>query len=286
MLKIIPESLLHSAPAAAGADLEIRFLGTAGFVLTGDNRTIVLDPFISRPSLSDTLRRPLVPNEDAIARHIPAADDVLIGHAHHDHVMDAPSLCHQTGARFIGGPDACNVARAAGLSERQIRETKGRETIESGAGSIRGLPSRHGKVYLGRVAFAGNIPTPPRWPPRFYELKHGLVLNWLVELAGVRVMHIDSADFIPEELEGIEVDVLCMCAIGRHHRPNFTEEAISLLRPKYVIPCHWDWFFDPFTAPSRLLPGVDLPGYIQEIEQAGATAIVLPTGGIFGVDKS
>ena len=32
------------------------------------------------------------------------ADDVLVGHAHMDHVLDAPSLCMRTGARLIGSP--------------------------------------------------------------------------------------------------------------------------------------------------------------------------------------
>jgi L-ascorbate metabolism protein UlaG (beta-lactamase superfamily) len=286
MLEIIPEELLHRVEVSEDADLRIRFLGTAGFVFEGAGRTIVVDPFITRPGLLQTIFKPLVPDLPAIAGEIPAADDVLIGHAHHDHVMDGPALCAQTGARFIGAPSACNVARAAGLPETQIIETLGEETIECGRGRVRGLPSLHGKVYLGQVALPGLISEPPAWPPRFFHLRHGRVLNWFVDLAGVRVVHIDSADFIAQSLEGLQADVLCLCAIGRKHRPDYAAEAIRILRPRWVIPCHWDWFFDPFSGPSRLLPFVDLAGFAREIQEAGAEPVVLPTGGAFGVQAT
>jgi L-ascorbate metabolism protein UlaG (beta-lactamase superfamily) len=283
ILEHVPDALVYHSPGPSNPDLRIRSLGTAGFVLEGAQRTIVIDPFVSRPGLLRTGLRPLVPDEAAIARVIPRADEVLIGHAHHDHVLDGPSLCAQTGARFIGAPAACNVARAAGLPEAQIVETLGAETIDCGAGQVRGLPSRHGKVYLGRVTLPGDIPTPPPWPPRFFHLRHGQVLNWLVELAGVRVVHIDSADFIAEELQTAQADVLCLCAIGRKHRPNYAAEAIRLVQPRWVIPCHWDWFFDPFDRGDRMLPFVDLAGFAEEIRSASAEPVILKTGGVLEV---
>jgi L-ascorbate metabolism protein UlaG (beta-lactamase superfamily) len=279
MLRKVPDRLVYSGSSPGQTRLSIRSIGAAGFVFEGAQRTIVVDPFISRPGLLRTGLCPLVPDEAAIARVIPRADEVLVGHAHHDHVMDAPSLCAQTGARFIGGPDACNVARAAGLTEAQIVQTVGGDRIACGSGSVLGLPSRHGKVYLGRVTLPGNITEPPPWPPRFFHLRHGLVLNWLIELAGLKIVHIDSADFIPESLADAQADVLCLCAIGRRHRPNYAAEAIAIVQPKWVIPCHWDWFFDPFDRGDRMLPFVDLEGFVAEIRDAGAEPVVLRTGG-------
>jgi L-ascorbate metabolism protein UlaG (beta-lactamase superfamily) len=115
------------------------------------------------------------------------------------------------------------------------------------------------------------------------ELKHGLVLNWLVQAPGASVVHIDSADFIDDELRGHSCDVLCLCAIGRAARPRYVADAVALLKPRFVIPCHWDWFFSPLDAPARLLPGVDLGGMIREIRDAGATPVVLPFLGQFGL---
>ena len=279
MLARVPPDLYYTAPTPPDAALRMRYLGTAGFVLEGADTTLVIDPFVTRPGLFTTAFRRLVPNAALIERLLPRADHVLIGHAHHDHVLDGPTLCLQTGASFIGSPSACNVARAAGLPESQIRPTRGREDLQVGRGIARGLPSRHGKVYFGRIPLQGHIPVPPPWPPRYNELRHGLVLNWHVELGGVKVVHIDSADFIEEELEGLTCDVLCLCAIGRKYRPGYTRTAIAMLAPKIVVPCHWDWFFTDYHATPRCLPAVDLRGFVEEIRACGPEVAVLPFDG-------
>ena len=276
LLAQVDPAQYHRAPPVADAALRIQYLGTAGFVLTAGEHTIVLDPYVSRPGGRQTLFGRLVPDADRIRRLLPRANDVLIGHAHHDHVLDAPELCRQTGARFIGSPDACNVARAAGLPEAQLVETRGRESIATGPGTVRGLPSAHGPVYFNRVGVPGSIDRPPRWPARFTELKHGLVLNWLVELGGVRVVHIDTAEFFEDELHGVTCDVLCLCAIGRAYRPDYTRRAIELLQPKVVLPCHWDLFTTPIEQEPFLLPGVDLPGFLEEIRSCGVDSVLLP----------
>lgn len=263
--------------------LALTFLGTAGFTVEAAGRTVVLDPFLTRPSLWATATAPLVSDQATVARHVPRADDVFVGHAHHDHVLDAPGLCLRTGARLIGSPDVCQVGRAAGVPEAQLVETRGREVLASGPLSVRGVPSRHGKVYFGRVTLPGTIDVPPAWPPRLREFRHGLVLNWHLEAPGASLVHVDSADFLEEELRGLRCDVLCLCAIGRAARPGYVADAVALLRPRYVIPCHWDWFFTPFEAPPRLLPGVDLPGMVRDIAAAGATPVVLPFGGRFAL---
>lgn len=263
--------------------LTLTWLGTAGFTLEVLGRTVVIDPFLTRPGLFATALKPLVSDQSLVERYVPWADDVLVGHSHHDHVLDAPGLCLRTGARLIGSPAVCHVGRAAGVPESQLVATQGTDDVISGPLVIRGLPSRHGKVY-GRVPFRGDISTPPPWPARLRQLRHGLVLNWHIQAQGVSVVHIDSADFINDELRGRSCDVLCLCAIGRAARARYVADAIELLKPRFVIPCHWDWFFSPLSAPARLLPGVDLHGMLSEIRAAGAEPIVLPFLGKFSVE--
>ena len=255
--------------------VEITYLGTAGFILQSPARTLVLDPYVSRPNIRETLTKALIPDAALIRRLIPHADDVLVGHAHYDHVLDSPTLCQQTGARLIGSRAVAMVGRAAGLPEAQIVETSGNEDIASGTWTIRGLPSRHGKVF-GRIPIPGDITEPPPWPPRMVNLKHGLVLNWVVNTGSLRIMHIDSADFIPAELKDIQVDVLCLCAIGRQYRPNYVREVVALVKPRWIIPCHWDTMFTPIEDEPDLIPTVDLLGFIDEIRAEGVEPLLTP----------
>lgn len=274
-------SLYHRAPPAIDARVRIKYLGTAGFIVETPTRTLVIDPFLTRPGLFTTAFLPLVPDIAKIRQHVPRADDVLVGHAHHDHVLDAPDLCKLTGARLIGSPDVANVGRAAGLAEDRIVTTTGREDIACGSCTVRGLPSRHGRVY-GRVTLPGDVPVPPPWPPRMFHLRHGLVLNWWIDADGVRIVHVDSADYIESELDGLTADIVCLCAIGRQYRPRYVEDIVRRLRPKVVIPCHWDLFTTPIEAAPWLLPGVDLEGMNDEIRAAGADPVVLPLLGVYG----
>jgi L-ascorbate metabolism protein UlaG (beta-lactamase superfamily) len=256
--------------------LTLTYLGTAGFVLEHESRTLVLDPYLSRASLVGTLMRPLRVDEALGARLVPRADDVLIGHAHHDHILDAPAICRRTGARLIGSRSTCMVGRAAGVPERQLIETAGREDIACGSLRVRGIPSLHGKAVGGRVPLPGDIHAPPPWPPRLHQLRHGQVLDWFVDTGSLRIVHVDSADFLPRELEGLSADVLCLCAVGRRHRPGYVDEILSRLEPRWVIPCHWDTMTTPIDADPWLLPGVDLPGFVEEIRRAGATPLLTP----------
>ena len=262
--------------AATTSKIEIQYLGTAGFVIQNAQRTVVLDPYLSRPGLWDTLSKPLQPDVALIRQTIPKADDVLIGHAHYDHILDAPDLCKCTGARLIGSPAAIMVGKAAGLPDEQMLVTHGREDIPCGEWQVRGLPSIHGKAVFGRIPLPGDITSPPQWPPRFHKLKHGLVLNWLVNTGSLTVVHIDSADFLEQELQGFKADIVCLCAIGRHYRPNYVKDVVRLLQPTWIIPCHWDTMITPLHDEPDLLPQVDLPGLIREIEEAGCTPVVMP----------
>jgi L-ascorbate metabolism protein UlaG (beta-lactamase superfamily) len=257
-------------------DLELAYLGTAGFVLRTGEHTLALDPYVTRAGVAELLRGPLVPDSARVVRYFPQVNDVLVGHAHYDHVLDAPLICQLTGARLIGSRAVCMVGQAAGLPHTQLVSTAGREDIESGPFVVRGLPSRHGKVLLGRVPFPGDITRPPRWPARAWELRHGLVLNWLVRTRSFTLVHVDSADFVREELEGLSADVVCLCAVGRRYRPRYVEEIVRALRPRWVVPCHWDTMITPLDEEPQLLPGVDLPGMFDEIVRAGAEPLLLP----------
>lgn len=274
----LPRSEWFANPASAetGHGLALTYLGTAGFVLRAGGHTIALDPYVTRHRVGQLLRGPLRSDTARLSRYIPRVDDVFVGHAHYDHVLDAPALCASTGARLIGSRAVCMVGRAAGLPEAKLLETCGREEIESGAFLVRGLPSRHGKLLGGRVPFPGDIEAPPAWPPRVQELRHGLVLNWHVRVGDFSLVHVDSADFVAEELRGVSADVVCLCAAGWRARPDYVAEIVGLLRPRFVLPCHWDTMITPLEAAGRMLPWVDLEGMLREILRAGVKPLLLP----------
>ncbi len=276
-------ALFWRAPAPATAALRLRFLGTACFEIRYQGHVLVLDPFVTRPGIWRTLLTRLRSDEALLTRHLPEAHDVLVGHAHYDHILDAPALCRRTGARLIGSPDVIRVGRAAGLAAGQLCATSGGEALAAGPFTVRGLPSRHGRAVFGRVPLPGPIPADLAWPARFYHLRHGQVLNWYLECPAGRVVHVDSAEWVAESLAGLEAEVLCLCAIGWTRRPEYVEGIVRHLKPRFVLPCHWDAFTRPLAASPRVLPGCRLSEFVAAIAALGATPVTLPLLGEFGL---
>lgn len=281
MLRPAPEHLYWRGASEGAA--QVRWLGAAGFTVTAAQRTLALDPYLSRPGPWTLLTAPLVPDAQTLAAQIPCCDAVLVGHTHFDHALDAPLLAQQTGARLVGSMDLACLAQAAGVQADQVVACAGLEEVELPGGVAVPLPTRHGRVYFGRVPLPGRIRTPPAWPPRMKAMPHGQVFTWWVRWQGLTLAHVDSADYNTALLQGRQVDLLCLCAIGRRHRRGYTDEILRALRPRWVVACHWEDFFAPFGAEARQLPGVDLPGFVEEIRRAGAEPVVLRPGATLGL---
>ena len=277
LFKSVKSEWIAQSPASnEDHHFKMTYLGTAGFILSNADRTLVLDPFITRPSLWQTFTQPLISDPNLVKRLIPHADDVLIGHAHYDHILDAPEICQQTGARLIGSKATLMYGKSAGLKDAQMLEVQGHEIINSGSWQIKALPSIHGKALFGKIPLPGDMTEPPPFPPKFNQLRHGQVLNWWIDTGKLKIVHIDSADFLEQHLGTVKADIVCLCAIGRKYRPHYVRDVINLLQPKYIVPCHWDTMMTPIDAEPKLLPGVDIEGFLEEIKSCGVIPLFTP----------
>src|SRR5206468_4265442 len=80
---LILAACAHAAtpsPTAPRAPIAFTYLGVAGWQLEAAGKTILVDPYFSRPADPN---QPLVPDAAAIAAHAPAhADLIVICHSH------------------------------------------------------------------------------------------------------------------------------------------------------------------------------------------------------------
>ncbi len=266
--------------------IQVTWLGTAGIALQARGRTLLLDPNVSRPSVRHSLTRRLVADMDAIRRYVPRADGIVCGHAHHDHIADVPDIARVTGAKVIGSSSTANVCRGHGLSSNQILEVKAPQTVELGPFRITLRPSIHGKAIRGRIPLEGHIPPGTKPPLRLNQYRCGDTYGIHVEILdadGLSLFHLGSGDFFPETLEGLRCDVLTPCLYGREHHADYTRELIANLRPRVVIPNHFDDFMRPMDHPIREIMGADLAAFRREVIDSGAPCrlVVLDLMGSF-----
>jgi L-ascorbate metabolism protein UlaG (beta-lactamase superfamily) len=261
-----PRRELRPQGSGAGTSLRLSWLGTAGFVIQTDTTTLLIDPFLTRPSLTRLGRR-IVPDDLAIARHVPRrVDAILCGHSHFDHVADAPRIAKLTKAKLVGSASTCAWGAAEGLSEDQlVRVPSSGAEVRFGDIEVRFVPSRHGKIAFGRVPFPGVVKGTPKIPSRFWHYRMGGAFGLLLKAPGVTVYHNGSADLIDAELDGETADVLLACLAGRKGTENYVGRLVSALGPKLVVPTHHDAFFAPLERGLHLLPGIDLEGFVSEV---------------------
>ena len=105
--------LLTAAPAAQAA--EVRYLGHSALQITAEERTILVDPYLSD--------NPVAP---AAAKQPGAFEDVdliLLTHGHADHLGDTAELVRRTDAKVALNADLGRTLAALGIvpAERQVR---------------------------------------------------------------------------------------------------------------------------------------------------------------------
>ena len=261
--------------------LRVRWLGTAGYVIDTTTTTILLDPFVSRPTLARLSYARLRVDEAAVARYIPAkVDAVCCGHAHYDHLLDAPFIAKERGARFVASQTGCAFARAHGVAEEKIVEVPVTgKNVSIGDLEIRFVPSLHGAFFFGEVPFDGTVDRPPRLPARAWEYKMGGAFGiWLRAkradgTPGASLYHNGSADLVDAELASVRADVLVPGLAGRQATRDYLARLVRHLSPSVVIPTHHDAFFAPLGEGIRLLPNVDLRGFLDETRALAPNAV-------------
>lgn len=271
-----PEHRPVAARAPSGPSLRIRWLGTAGHVISTEDTTVLLDPFLTRPSLRG-LTRPLRSDEDAIHAWIPPrVDAILVGHSHYDHLLDAPTIARMRSARIAGSETTVAVARASGVpAERlEIVPPEGR-VLTVGSLEIAFVPSLHGRIFLGRVPFPGSIAGPPRLPLRASQYRMGGAFGILIRAGERTVYHNGSADLVDAELAGRHADVVLAGLAGRRATRDYLTRLTGSLGPRVLVPTHHDAFFGPLELGERLLPGVDLDGFFREARSFAPDARII-----------
>jgi L-ascorbate metabolism protein UlaG (beta-lactamase superfamily) len=148
---------------------------------------------------------------------------ILVTHAHDDHVGDTVKLADRTGAKVVA-----QVELAGFLAK------KGCETI---------TPN-----YGGTAKFdGGSVKLTPAWHTSAHSEGGplGQPAGMIIRLAGKTIYHAgDTALFLDMQLigdEGIDVAIL---PIGDYFTmgPDDAVRAVKFVRPKVVIPCHYNTF--------------------------------------------
>ena len=299
-LVLVSAPQLQSAPADS-AQVQLKYLGTAGWEISDGKTVVLIDPYLSRLRMvipnDDTLStdtRPLFTRGDiarsdeaTIDAHIQRADFIMITHTHLDHTLDLPYVTRKTGATVIGTASTFNFARACGVPATKLVVVRGGEDYDFGTLSVRVIPSLHGVLRRApHLSADPDAPLPPalfpadaKPPFRIGDLLiEGGTVAYLIRIGGRQILVFGSMNYIEREVEGIRPDVALVGAMPeRREIYDYTGRLMRALGyPRLVLPTHWDRFNVPYEVSQE--PAVQrLQSFLTEVKGASpGTRVVVP----------
>ena len=241
--------------------LQFTYFGAAGWKISDNDVTVLIDPYISRLQYTDRRhpdddRHAFARDEvgvwdtDQIDRLITKADFILVHHGHFDHLSDVPYIAEKTGAKVIGSETTITILRAYGIPDDQLYAVGGGEDYQFENFSVRVIPSIHSalseKHYFDSRRYDRN--TELKAPLRINEFIEGSSLMFLARFGSHSVLTMGSMNFIERELEGLNPDILLAGVNGsRLGLYNYDERLVRVTgNPPVIIPTHWDSFNLPY----------------------------------------
>jgi L-ascorbate metabolism protein UlaG (beta-lactamase superfamily) len=261
---------LARRPLRLPAGLQLEWLGTAGYRMTYENHTLLIDPYLTRVPLRAVFERAPAHADPALHERFLRAEvgevvGILVGHTHFDHAIDVPLLARRLGCAVYGSSSLVTLMALHGLREQAV-EVEPRQRYELGPFTVSFHRSMHSKLLLGyRVPFDGELSCEhlDALSPAAYRC--GDIFGILIEVAGARIYHQGSANLIDELVPSGGVDVFLAGIAGRSFTRDYWGRMLRALEPRTVVASHFDDFFRPLDAPLGFSTNVNLAAFPDEI---------------------
>lgn len=241
--------------------VQFRWLGVNGLALLARGQVLGIDPYFTRIPFRRLWFGRLEPNRSLIAQAIPTCHSILVTHAHWDHLMDVPEVMRNTGAVAFGSHNTCHLLAAHGIPKHRMREVGIGDRFVVGACEVEVRAAQH----ITTPGFSpGELPADPQPPLKARDYRMDACYCYRISVEGFRLM--------TDPGEGVTVagqaEVLC---VSPFHKPVYYEHMLDEVRPRLVIPVHWDDMFRPLEKPLRPMlspPRWSVPP-LQRVDLAG-----------------
>ncbi|MEK6759001.1 MAG: metal-dependent hydrolase [Deltaproteobacteria bacterium] len=218
--------------------MKVRFIGHSCFIVQSNNASMIIDPFIKgNPSAK-------IRPEDV------RVDAVLVTHGHSDHLGDAVEISKRNKAPIIGTFELVNYCISKGATGHQMHIGGGHD-----------FPFGRVKLTIAHHGSSGE------------DMQSGAPCGFIIKMNGKTIYHAgDTGLFSDMKLIGETNPIdLALLPIGDNFTMGIEDAilAVGMLRPKRVIPMHYNTFDLIRQDPELLRKGLAGKDVIVEVLRPG-----------------
>ncbi len=224
--------------------INMRWLGVAGYDMEVSGKHILIDPYVTRFPYWRFMFGRVQPDPGLVDKYFHAGEAIFISHAHIDHVLDAPEIAKKFQIPIYGSGNTLQIARLHGLDESLLNLIKPGDEFKLGDFCV----TVHAGKHLPMPFFLpGKLPpkTITRMTARDYRMDDCFCFEMRIKDYTI----LTDPGIGSPDIE--KVDVLFI-------NPLLPEKTIvkqvSRYSPRVLIPNHWDDFSASLEKP--ILPQV------------------------------
>ncbi len=246
----VPQAEAGEAPVTA------TWFGNTTLLFDDGETQILVDGFITRPSLTDYLLGRPVDNDIATINYfmneyrVRRLAAIIPLHSHFDHAMDIGAIANRSSASILGSESSAQIGRGAGVPEDQIVVIGDGAEYQFGQFTARFLETEHAPIgWRGAVPFAGTIDAPLEMPAPLSAYREGGGYVVVISHPSGTVLVQGTAGIA--RLEELNVDVAfigvgMLSGLGHDYAERFWQASVTSTGADIVIPMHFDDFTRPF----------------------------------------
>jgi len=260
------------APAKDGS-IRVTFFGTTMLLFDDGETQFLIDGFITRTSLRQLFLKRSVRTDTALVDAALARGKVgkpkvlFVAHSHYDHALDIAYIAQKTNAQIYGSESTLNIGRGGGVPESQMTLLDLKQPTKVGQFTITVLPSKHSPPTRGLNDDLGIVISEPlKQPARPGAYTEGGSFDFVIKHGDHIILVKPSANFVEGALDNVRAEVLFLATatLGKQDqsfKDAFYNQTVGKVRPKLVIPVHWDSFFLPLNDHLEFLESNESDGF-------------------------
>lgn len=276
------DTVINIGKEKSDNSLNVQYLGCGGLLLEKGGTKLLLDPFFSNPRPFLSLATKKISSDDSTINKAfkfidyEGVNQLLITHAHYDHLMDVPSIVrnfYQGKIPIMASNTANNMLRSEGVAPENLTSVDANAARGTVAGkwfnvstNCRVMPviyehAPHYKLFgiIPISLYKGFYNTEPKNLESAKDWKEGQTMGYLVDfLAGDTVQlrvyllaggganpNVGYINQIPS-LKDKKIDLMVLCVASFEYVKKYPQSILTTHRPKYVLGAHWEDFFTEY----------------------------------------